>query len=112
MKKISTIILASALMFMLSCRGGRHVTIVNRSNNYETRLEYSGTMAFSNDRTKLEAISNGGYIEFKRNDDELYACNDHGHIIYKQNGTQVNKLDDAGQSMLREAINIIIKSSR
>lgn len=110
MKKLSTIILAAAAIILSSCHHSR-VTILTRSNNYETRLQYSGSMAFSNDRTKIEAISKGGFIDYKRNDDELRVLPDGaGRVKYELNGDQVNTLDTMGQNMLQEAIRIIIKS--
>jgi len=113
MKKLSTLLIALSITFMLSCHHHPHVVIATHSNNYDMRLEYTGTFAFSNDRTKIQAISRNGYIDFKRNGDELYASTDPvGHVRYKLNGTQVNKLDDMGQGMLDEAIRMIIKSSR
>lgn len=96
---------------MLSCNHHRHVTIATHADNYNMRLEYEGTLVFNIDRTKLEAISNNGYIDYKRNSDELYASADkNGRINYELNGTKLTHLDNTAQSMLNEAIRMIIKS--
>lgn len=114
MKKLSILILALAVIAISSChRHHRHVTIVTRSNNYNMKLEYEGTMAFNNEGTKVEAISKDGFIDYKRNSDEIYAAPDAvGHIHYELNGTPVNQLDNMGQNMLDEAIRMIIKRRR
>lgn len=114
MKKLSTLILVIAVIIISSCHWHRrHVTIATHSGNYNMKLEYAGTMAFSNDRTKVEAISKDGFIDYKRNSDEIYIAPDpSGHVRYEQNGTQVSKLDNMGQNMLDEAIQMVIKSSR
>jgi len=114
MKKSSTFILALLAIVISSCRHHHHhVTMVTHGNNFNMRLEYEGSMAFNNERTKVEAISKGGYIDYKRNSDEVYAAPDaSGHVRYELNGTPVNQLDNTGQNLLDEAIRMIVKSSR
>ena len=112
MKKLNILTIALVVISISSCRHHRHVTIATHSNNYNVKLEYEGSIAVSTDRTKIERISKGGYVDFKRNNDELYASPDKaGHVHYEMNGTEISKLDDAAQSMLDEAITMIIKSS-
>jgi hypothetical protein len=112
MKKLNLLIIALLATAILSCNHHRHVVIATHSNNYDLRLEYTGSFVFSNDRTKVETISHDGYIDYKRNGDDLYASPDNaGHIRYELNGTKVDKLDTAGQNMLEDAIRMIIKSS-
>ena len=113
MKKLNLLIIALEATFVLSCHHKRRVVIASNSGNYSMRLEYSGTMAFYNDGTKLEGISNDGYIDYKRNNDDLYVSADHaGRISYQLDGTKLAKLDNTAQNMLDEAIRMIIKSNR
>jgi len=111
MKNLTTTFIALTAIILSSCHYGRHVIIATHTDNSDTRLEYQGSLAFSNDGAKVQSISPHGYIDYKHNSDELYVSDDHsGHIRYKMNGTEITKLDNASQGMLDEAVRMIIKS--
>lgn len=113
MKKLNILIIALAVVCILSCHRGKHVVIATQSGNSNIRLEYSGSLAFSSDGTKIEGISKGGYFDFKRNDDQLHVSRDENdHIVYELNGTKLAKPDGAAQSMLNEAIRMATRSGR
>jgi hypothetical protein len=76
-KKMQLVVLGIALAAITtSCRHGRSTTIVESDNGDTKRIEYSGKVVFSKDKTGIDYISEGGYVKFERNGKKIEVESD------------------------------------
>jgi hypothetical protein len=107
-KKMQIGMLAMALAAITaSCHYGRGTTIISTDDNGSTkRIEYSGKVIFSKDKTGIDYISEGGYVKFERNGKTIEAEGDSkGKVIYDYDGGHgTTELNADGKQFLAEAV--------
>ena len=111
MKKLEFIIpMLLMVISFIACHQGTHTIIVRQTNDVKIRIEYSGAIMLTDDRTGIQALSHNAYINYDKNGDQLYIADDpHGKIVYEVNGDKTNALDNHGKALLADAIKIIAK---
>ena len=112
-KKMQIAVLAVALAAITtSCHYGRGTTIISSDDNGSTkRIEYSGKVVFSKDKTGIDYISEGGYVKFERNGKKIEAEGDSkGKIVYDYDGGYgTTELNADGKQFLAEAVQEITR---
>jgi len=83
MKKLRILITIAAIsLAMTACH--RSSTIIENSNNYHLKIEYSGPVHFNVEGTGISSISRFGYLKYECNEQKLDARNDgHGGIRFE-----------------------------
>jgi len=110
MKRTYTLITVIALTVILaSCHRGFHVTTISTSTNGNyKKVEYSGWISFSDDKTAIQSMSPGAYLKFKSNDDDITAkSNSNGVITYEFSGEKTTRLTGEARQILIRAIKMI-----
>jgi hypothetical protein len=94
-----------------SCHHGRSTTIVESDNGNTKRIEYSGKVVFSKDKTGIDYISEGGYVKFERNGKKIAAEGDSkGKVIYEYDGGYgTTELNPDAKQFLAEAVQEITR---
>jgi hypothetical protein len=94
-----------------SCHHGRGTTIVESDNGNTKRIEYSGKVVFSKDKTGIDYISEGGYVKFERNGKKIEAEGDSkGKVVYDYDGGYgTTELNADGKQFLAEAVQEITR---
>nr|WP_294941251.1 hypothetical protein [uncultured Mucilaginibacter sp.] len=110
-KKMQLAVLGIALAAITtSCRHGRSTTIVESENGDTKRIEYSGKVVFSKDKTGIDYISEGGYVKFERNGKKIEAESKKGKIVYGYDGGYgTTKLNADAKQLLAEAVQEITR---
>jgi hypothetical protein len=105
---ITVVVIGMALLAACSF-GRRHTTIVENTNGYHLRIEYSGQIAFNDDGTAIRSISPDGYMEYQNNDKKLEAKNNgHGGVSYElYDGYNKINMDDNGRKFIAEAVKVM-----
>ncbi|TFF30452.1 hypothetical protein [Mucilaginibacter psychrotolerans] len=106
-KKMQAVVLGLALMAITtSCRQNSTTVIETDDNGSTKRIEYSGQVVFSKDKTGIDYISKGGYVKFERNGRKIEAENDSkGKVTYKYDGGDgVAVLGADGKQFLAQAM--------
>ena len=83
MRKLRMSIAIAAISIVASaCH--RHTTIIESTNNYHLKIEYSGKVHFNMAGTGVSGISRGGYLKYECNEQKLEAHNDgNGGVRYE-----------------------------
>ena len=105
-KKLIMMVLATAFAAITtSCHHGRSTTIVQSENGNTKRIEYSGQVVFSKDKTGIDYISEGGYVKFEHNGKKIEAESEKGKVVYEYNGGDgTTSLNAGGKQFLAEAV--------
>lgn len=106
-KKLQVVVLGLAFMTITTSCKHHNTTIIATDDNGSTkRIEYSGQVVFSKDKTGIDYISQGGYVKFERNGNKIEAENDNkGKVRYKYDGGDgVAVLDADGKQFLAQAV--------
>jgi len=110
MKKTQLLISAIALVAVFaSCHRRSHITTISTSNNNNyKKVEYAGTISFSNDKASIQSMAPRSYLKYETNNVELVAESDKkGVITYEFYGNKLTQLPDEGKQILAEAIKLI-----
>ncbi|QHS56240.1 hypothetical protein GWR56_12100 [Mucilaginibacter sp. 14171R-50] len=114
-KRIQIIALVLVMLSAITaCLPGKSTTIVNKTDNLTQKIKYSGKIVFTLDKTAIEHISDGGYLEFEENGEGFTASSDsHGKVAYEfNNDGKVNELNEGQKQFLAHAVNIIVKEQQ
>lgn len=109
MKKAALILMMVALLASSCYRSHNSITVSDGSSYL--KIEYSGTIVFNDDSTKIVRISPGGYFKCKSNDDKLSIESDRdGNLHYEVNGDEESSiLSAAGQALMQQATHEIAR---
>jgi hypothetical protein len=114
MEKSGIAILVAGMIFLAACTfGGKHTTIVEKSDNHYLRIEYAGHVSFNEDGTAIRSISRDGYVEYQRDDKKLEAKNNgNGGISYElYDGYQKLSMDERGREFIAEAVRVMMQKT-
>ena len=105
-KKLQAVVLGLAFMALTTSCSHRNTTIIATDDNGQTkRIEYSGQVVFSKDKTGIDYISDGGYVKFERNGRKIEAENEKGKVVYNYDGGyKAAVLNADGKQFLAEAV--------
>ena len=113
MKKLSTLILALALLVAnFSCGEGNSTTIRINDGRSETKIKYSGLIAFDSVQNRIANMEPRAYFEYSKDGKELVARSDkNGMISYVIDGEKAKtELNNTERQFLAGAIREITKA--
>ena len=85
-------------------------TITMKNDSISLNIDYSGTVAFTEDETAISSLTPNDHLRYKMNSDELQANADaKGTIAYilKRGGKSLNPQDAEGKAFIAEAIRVM-----
>lgn len=105
-KKLQAVVLGLAFVAITTSCRQRSTTVISTDDNGQTkRIEYSGQVVFSKDKTGIDYISNGGYVKFELNGRKIEAENEKGKVVYNYDGGyKAAVLNADGKQFLAEAV--------
>jgi hypothetical protein len=106
-KPIAALIIAIVVCIAACNTGGRTKSVKVNNEEGNLKIEYCGSIAFSEDGRNIENISPNGYIHYK-NDFERISIegNDSGELAYKvyNNESLLNENSEEAKKILHSAI--------
>jgi hypothetical protein len=107
-RKPITALIISIVVCIAACNfSGRTKTVEVNNNEGSLKIEYHGSIAFSEDGRTIENISPNGYIHYKNDFEKItIESNDSGELEYAiyANGNLLNGRSEEAGKILRTAI--------